>query len=262
MSDLLFSIIDIPYLTTGRRIYALKQCLELAEAAGNAPLIILINEAIAHETGATELEQSWSRSKSVTKTRGQSAVLDGQIDGVIGVIYTTANSHISALDPSDPLVADSKKIIAKLFPEGVAAIIHQAFEEQLVSNDTIVAALKGELSEAAARIGVGKFVERLESLNERFRQELKKFQVKETDFSRVQAAQDRGNLFIRRTVAVILGTYHQETEEAQAMRRTLTAPILEQCDRVRQLRKSRRNAADVDPETGEDVTAPEGTATA
>jgi hypothetical protein len=42
----------------------------------------------------------------------------------------------------------------------VAAIIHQAFEEQLVSNDTIAAALKGELSEAAARIGIGKFVER------------------------------------------------------------------------------------------------------
>ncbi len=253
MSALLYSLIDLPTLTTGRRLYAMRICLEYAEEAKCEALIALLKEAIAHELATVSLEASWTLSRTVTKTRGESALLDGQIDGVIGAIYSTLNNHIAALVSDDPVVADAKKILAELFPEGVLPIIHQPFEEQLMCNDAIVETLRGELAEAAERTGVDKYAERLESLNERFREELAKTKVKETGFGAVRSAQERGNLFVRRAVAVILGTYHQETEEAASMQSKLLSPILEQCDRLRKLRKSRRGRVDIDSDTGEEL---------
>ena len=37
MSDLIYTLIGVPYLGTGRRLYALRRCLELARALGEEP---------------------------------------------------------------------------------------------------------------------------------------------------------------------------------------------------------------------------------
>jgi hypothetical protein len=58
---------------------------------------------------------------------------------------------------------------------------------------------------------------------------------------------------MKRLVALIIGTYHQDTKEAEERRNTLLGPIHEQCERMRQGRKGRRPAEDVDPETGDEI---------
>ena len=93
----------------------------------------------------------------------------------------------------------------------------------------------------------------LEALNIQFKTQLTKSKSKEIDYDELEAARDRGNLFIRRIAAVILGTFHEETEEAAKKRQALLSPFLEQADRVRLLRKGRRLPQDIDPETGDEV---------
>ncbi len=169
MSELIYLLVNIPYLTTGRRLYALKRAHEEATKAGLAPLVALIEEAIAHDTRTAEIERSWARSKSVPTARGESATLDSRIDGLLGAVYATLNSNVSLFEADDPAAADSRKILAELYPEGVVPIITLPFEEQLVINDSIIASLKGKFAEAAKRAGVDRYVERLEAVNELFR---------------------------------------------------------------------------------------------
>ena len=95
--------------------------------------------------------------------------------------------------------------------------------------------------------------ERLISLNQEFNAELEKSTKKELQFEELEAARERGNLFVRQVVAVTLGSHYQETEEAAEKREKLLNPILDQCERVRQARKGRRKAQDIDPETGEEL---------
>jgi hypothetical protein len=253
MAELIYTLISIPYLSTGRRLYALKQCLVLAEERGLDALAALILEAIAHDEETVKLERGWARSKNLSTARGNAAVLDGQIDGTLGASHSTLKNHIAALPPENPIVVAAQTILSQVFPEGVKPIITLSFENQLAVNDTIIASFKGDLKEAVAVAGISSYADRLETLNEAFRLELEKFPRKETGYDAIDAADWRGNLFIRRIAAVILGTFHQETAEAAKQRAALLGPILEQGERVRQNRKGRRAPQDVDPETGNEV---------
>ena len=253
MSSLLYTLINVNYLTTGRRLYALRRCLE-ALSSGEEPLGELIETAIAHDMKTSEMERSWARSRNVSKARGEASVIDGKIDGVHGAIHGTLGNHINVLPSDDPIAAASKKIVAQIYPEGVQPVITLPFEDQLALNDNVVSRLTGDLRDDATTTGITAYVERLTTLNNAFRDELQKYQIKETGYDVIEAAQNEGNLFVRRVTAVVLGTYHQNTEEAAARRQTLLAPILDQCERVRRSRKGRRAPQDIDPETGAEIT--------
>jgi hypothetical protein len=259
MSDLLFTLISIPFLTTGRRLFALKQCLELAKELMLAPLVTLIEEAILHDQGTIGMERAWTRSKKVSKARGNAVVLDNSIDGIIGSIQSTMLNHKVALAPNNPIVKAADIILSQLFPEGVKPIITLPFEEQLSVNDDIVNRLKTDLKEACALTGIAGYVENLETLNEAFRLELRKTATKETTFDVIEARQAEGNLFVRQVVALVLGTFYQKTAEASEKRSALLKPILDQCERLRQSRKGRRPAGDVDPDTGDELPSEEPT---
>ena len=131
MSEMLYTLIAIPYLTTGRRLFALKQCFEVAKTMVEGTLVSLIEEAISHDTRTAAMERAWARSKQVPKARGESVNIDNRIDSLLGVIHSILSNHIAGLEPDDPVVESSKRIIEQAFPEGVRPIIHLPFEEQL-----------------------------------------------------------------------------------------------------------------------------------
>ena len=253
MLELIYLLIAIPYLTSGRRLYALRQCLEVAETIGHATLLSLIQAAIAHDSKTIIMERAWIRSKKVSTARGDAANLDNQIDSVLGDILTVLNSNIRGLKKSHPASLASKTIIAKVFPNGVHPIITLPFEEQLMVNETVIAMLKGELKTEAALAGIEGFVEHLEELNDAFSDELENFETKEIDFSVLEAARDKGNLNLRTIVAVTLVEYREATGEKAQEGHKLLKPIFDQGDRLRQARKGRRPIQDVDPDTGEEL---------
>jgi hypothetical protein len=253
MSNLIYSLIDLGWLTTGRRLYAFRHCLE-AVLEGEASVGALIQEAIAHDLQTSEMERSWARSRHLSTARGEAASIDGQIDGVYGAIHGTLKNHVHVLSGADPIAGAAQTILSQIFPEGVQPIITLPFEDQLVVNDNAVSRLNGgDLSAAASTAGIGAYAARLKTLNDAFRVELRKSQTKETSYDVIEAAQTEGNLFVRRIAAVVLGTYHQNTEADAARRQALLSPILDQCERVRRSRKGRRAPQDIDPETGVEV---------
>jgi hypothetical protein len=262
MSNLIYSTVDIPYLTTGRRLYAFKHCLKRARERDEAELVAITEEAMAHDRETVGLERAWARSRTVSKARGASQDLDNRIDGLWGASHTTLTNNVALLSADDPAAQASKQIIKQAFPEGVRPIITLPFEEQLVVNDTLLERLAGDLADAAKSAGISTYVARITALNDAFRDQLDESEKKEISFDKVSAANDRGNLFVRRIVAVVLGTHHQETEAAAEARRALLEPILEQKARVKQARQGRRQPPDVDPETGEEVVADAGDASA
>ena len=255
MSSLVFSLINLIQLKTGRRLYALKSCLAAAkETPANETLIALIEEAIVHDTETVELERAWARSREISSARGEAVQIDNQIDGLLGAIQSSLKSTVAVLTKDDPVAIAAQKLMAQLFPEGVRAIITLPFEDQLVVNQSIIHSLTGDLAGEAGITGIAPFVKRLETLNAQFRNELENGVKKEINFNTIAAANDKGNLYLRRITAVVLGAYNADTAEDTQKRHSLLAPILEQCDRVRLLRKGRRSAQDVDPETGKEVT--------
>ena len=159
---------------------------------GDAFLASLMEAAMAHDAKTALLERAWTRSRNISKARGESVKLDSKIDTVHGVMHSTVKDNIAAFSTEDPIVDASKHIIDQIYPEGLRPIVKLPFEDQLLVNDTIIARLKGDLKEEAEK------------------------------------------------------------------RRALVDPILEQVERIRQARKGRQSAPDVDPDTGEEL--PEETA--
>ena len=247
------TLIAIPCLTTGRRLYALKKCLEVASALDDETLQSLIVEAIAHDSETISMERSWTRSRNLSTARGKSFEIDHQIGGLMGTFHSALSGHLFAFQPEDPICIASKRIIDQIFPEGVRPVVTLPFEEQLAVNDDIIFQLREDLAEMVADAGVASYVERLVPLNEAFRSELDNSKSKEIDFNRLDVAKTKGIFFVRRIAAIILGTYWEETPEAVEAQRALLAPILEQCERVRQARKGRRAPRDIDPQTGEEI---------
>ena len=231
----------------------------MAQNAALDTLVPLIEAAIEHDIKTVAMENAWVRSKKISKARGASAQIDNKIDALLGAIHSRLVDNIPLFNREHPIVIASQRIIDQLFAEGVRPIITLPFEEQLVKNQTIINRLKGDLKEDVATTHIGDYLAQLESLNILFRAQLKESKTKEISYDELEAARDRGNLLVRRVVAVILGTFHEETEEAVGKRQALLSPFTEQAERVRLLRKGRRNPQDIDPETGEEGSL-EGTA--
>jgi hypothetical protein len=260
MSTLIYSLINLIYLTTGRRLYALKRCLEVAIDAALSELVPLIEAAIAHDTRTVVLEDAWCRSKSISTARGVSFDLDNKIDAILGYIFSKVSGNLSLFEPDHPIVVASELIISQVFPEGVHSIITLPFEEQLIRNQSIIDRLTGDLGDAVAVTNIGPYVARLESLNNEFRAELGRSASREISYDELEAARDKGNLLVREIVAVIIGTFHRDSDEDSETRQALLQPFLEQADRVRRARKGRRPPRDVDPETGDEVLGDENAA--
>jgi hypothetical protein len=148
MSSLVYSLINLAYLTTGRRLYALKLGLEAALSLGLDAIAALIKEAIEHDTRIAAQEDAWERSGNLSSARGKSFELDSGIDIALGAVYSRLADNLRLFAENHPLVIASKEILAQIFPEGIMPIISLPFEEQLRKNQTIIDCLKGDLNKA------------------------------------------------------------------------------------------------------------------
>ena len=253
MTDLFFTLIVLPYLTTGRRLFAFRECLDVLRALGESVIASLVEEAIAHDMKTMTLERAWERSKQASKARGDASRLDNTIGKVLGAIRKALTSRITISEKDDPAVVAANEIIATIFPRGIRPITRLPFEDKLAVSQTIVGRLEGDLADRAAAAGIEEHVARLKSLNEDFAEELRKTVARETGFDALEAARTRGNLFVRQIVAKTLGEYTQVTEEDAERRAAVLKPLLDQVERLRQARRARRAIHEVDPDTGEEI---------
>ena len=249
MKSLFLTLIAMPYLTTGRRLFAFNQSLVISRKYDQETIAAMIEEAIAHDRQTLTMERAWMRSKEMPNTRGNAFRLSRQIERLLTNIFSRLKGNIETLDISDPTVEASKMILGQVYPSGVAAISNLPFEEQFAHVGAIIARFDSDLKDATESTDVARLVQRLTSLSEAFGIELEKPGDKEIDFDELVAARREGNINLRKVVCVILALLREDEGIAGAV----IKPILFQVNRVQQARKGRNPPADVDPDTGQEL---------
>jgi hypothetical protein len=257
MHDLVMTLIDLPMFTTGRRRFALAQVQKVAAQVEDTPLSGLLERAIAFEDQALQKEAAWRRSRNPARNRGEAALHDGKNDRLIGAIGRHLDAALALEDDSAQWKA-ARQLSDSLFPGGVAALTTQVFEEQLASNDQLIAAMRGDLANEVETLGLKRFVDALAESNEAFRAELSKQEKPEISFDELDAARQEGNRLLRRVVARVLGASTEQSPAADKQKLALLAPILDQARRIRAARRGRRPPVDVDPQTGAELPLSDG----
>jgi hypothetical protein len=238
---------------TGRRLFAMRGVLRIARERGQDGIAALAEKAVAQAQHAADLDAGWRRSR---KTRVGVRAEAGAIDNAIDRTLSGIAAHLGALAHAfgdEPAGRQAAALTARLFPEGVSAITHLAFEDELAACEAILRDLNGSHAADAGALGLGPFIERLEGLLLQFRTALKSEQGREVTHDQIRAAQAEGQDAMLRVVAKVLGDFHGASGEHVELRSALLAPVVSQNGRLRERFSRHRGVVDVNPETGEEL---------
>lgn len=240
-------LFNVPQLTPGRVRYALNQMpVAIADAPGMADRVA---EAQAAASALIEIRKAYDRSKGQSRARGKAQAIDNQIDRIIGAISNVAQANQAALPADDPAHQASAQLMAKVLPLGAKAVTALPFEDELSAVKEILSDLDAA-GDLAARAGVAHLVAALTALVPPFEAELAK-QAAVVDYKQVEAQ----HAVMQRAVMVLLAQIianHPAPDQAAALG-TMLAPLTDQFERVRELRRRRRTVTDVDPESGAEL---------
>jgi len=253
MTDL-SDLIVLSSSPTGRRLFAHHGVLEAAKKRSEySALVAHVTKAIAADEATLKLELEWDVVRGTPAVGSVAAVLDTNVDRLLGDIYGVAESMASVTVKSMPREA-GRRLMEKAFPRGLAAVTQRTHEEECSVVGTLIAEFNGALAGDIAALGLGPVVTELEAAHKLFAAELNKPIKIPLSFDKVQAARARGQARLLETVARILGLHpSSEDEQEMASREALLAPIMKQEADIRAANKRRKTVMDVHPTTGEVV---------
>lgn len=237
------SLFKLCVLTPGRRIFALRQLRERAEARNFNELLADIDRAIAYNHSVLERRQGRRRKKRNPQP------IDREIDRVISLIYARLNNFSKDLTVPE-LARLTTTLLQALFPQGVGAHVKLPYSEQAGANERVLAELASDQYQGLiAQLGLQTLIARLDSLNAEFREVLSASiaSVKATISSHEDSS--RGQELYLEIIARIVGQFSRPAD-AEVLAELL-GPVLSQDEEIRAYRRRRRRVADVDPTTGE-----------
>jgi hypothetical protein len=251
----LFNFYQIP---TGRRLLALRQVLEIAEARGDTGIAEAVRRALEINRRARNMEGRWRRDRHRDQmTRREAAEIDKKLDRAVGALHRQLED-VRELFAEEPRGETAETILQHLFPEGAGAIVTMAFEEELGTVQYILGKLEEEWAEDLEQLGVAPTVDRLAELNDEFADALAGPDHEEVSWDQVREAGRDGQEAMLHVVGKIVGEYGTDSRDDIEARRELLGPILEQNERVGELYSRQHQVSDVDPETGEEQPPGEG----
>ncbi len=260
MSGLLEEVTDFLQLTPGRRAFALqqveKEAEQLVDEAIDDALLAKIARALEINNEARATRNWWRRDRKLNEdSRHKANEIDNELDRAIGALHTNLQATRKGF-PDGPRGEAASEILQALFPDGAAGITSLSFEDELSAVRFLVEQFNTEWSDEADRLGIRPLVDRIDGLADQFADALGNTEVRTTTWDEVRAADTEGQRAMLQVVVEILGRFNEPDQLPTA--RKLLAPILEQNDRVSELHSRNRRVTDVDPETGEEVTDPDG----
>jgi hypothetical protein len=230
MDKKLHALFDLYQIPTRRRIHALREVSLIASELGAEKLLELLNRALAHEEATLALENQWQRART-SDVAAKVKKIDGRVDRALTAIRDMAAAQASVSEPGEPLYERSIELLTALFPAGLHAVTTMSYAEELVEVDVILKKLGHELNQHVKALGLGALVDRLAAVAEEYR-EAQRLPREEMAFDRLRVARERGQSLFLRVVAVIAGTYFDETEEHERALSRLLEPIFAQNDAV------------------------------
>ena len=266
MNTSLSAFIDLYTFPTGRRIFALRQVAERAQAVGFTDLATHCAAALKHDQKCYALERRWSGVNAQSKAKapaegGLDAVtLDGMIDRTLTALRDNALNQAAGAIPGAAIHAKVTAFLKAIIPTGdVSDITNLPMVEEDVAVGTILGQLTGDLAKTAEELELKTLVARLADLHPKYHAALVAPTPEVLAFSDVRSARATGQDLLLEAVAIVVGRHHGKSEADVAGRNALLGPILEQDDAIGAAQRGRRVVVDVDPDTGNpDPTPPVG----
>jgi hypothetical protein len=250
-------------LSTGRRLFALRQVRNLAKEVGFDALVTHAAAAIKHDKHTHELDLQWvavpgaAMGAKPTKKQAEVKRIDVLVDRTLTALRDAAVAQLQGAKPGDGIAEQVDSLLNAIFPTGVQDVTSLSFVEELAAVDAIVDKLKGMFASTVDELGLTRLAKRLAELAIEYRAAQEAPAEEELSFGTVRAARNKGPQHLLQAVALIVGRYYKETDEHLSKRAKLLAPVLKQNEAVALYLRARRAVEDVDPETGEvDPSAP------
>ena len=240
-------------MPTGRHVFAFKQMKEKAQERGLSDIVDYLDQCIEQGYETLRIEFAYEQSRDgVSSARGRAAQLDNELDSLIGSIEQLVRARETGPE-DDPVRKASERVQSVIFPRGVAAIIHQSFENQLGVMKMMLEQFRGELSDEVSLLAIEREVDLFEKLVGAFEDELQSPQVPVTTFDQVSEARERLHEYASMAEVLILSKYPSLDEDGSRKRESLLKPYVDQQQRVYEEQRRNRVPRDIDPDTGDEL---------
>lgn len=237
--------------STGRRMFALRQVKQAAQAAGHVDLAAHCEAAITQDSEVRAMEARWAGQGPEAQFGPEAKQLDVTVDGALAALRDGLDAAARASEPGDPLGDAAVELADKLFPRGLAEITKLPFVEELAEVGRVLQTVTGpEWAPKVADLGIGRHVQRLSALEPKYRAALENPGAK-LSYAAVKEARSKGQSRLLQAVAMILGLHPSDAPQDVAARGQLLGPVLRQNEAIREYLRLRRPVQDVDPATGQ-----------
>lgn len=250
MDGRLGSFISLYVFPSGRRTFALKQTLKVAETDGLSSLATHLRSALAHESSVRNLEVAWrAQESSKTPNADELRSADLELDAALSSFDGQFTASRATADSAARIKLDALKL--KVFPEGLNGIVAAPWDVARVEVQRVLDVLEtAEARELADSLRLETYKTVLRSRLARFNALRPQSAPPRIESRDVEAAQARGQSLLLGTVAMILGLHPtDEVRDIQARTRLLW-PIIEQQQQLAAGYKGRGAPSDVNPESG------------
>lgn len=249
MDDTLSLFIKLYGFTTGRRIVTLRKTRKVAVGLRAWPIVMHIDEALAHDSKTSELDLMWLTRRKGRPGAGNLRTVNDLVAAALTGIREGALSLTRGARDDDPVAARANELLARLFPAGVAAVTRLPCAEELAMIEVLLERLQGELAPLVDKLGLGVHVKRLIDLLPEYRMAIEN-RPTAINFGEVRRARKKGQTYLVELVALILGTFYKSgNPDHIAARTALLDPVMEQQEAIRLHRQGRRPpVSDVDPD--------------
>jgi hypothetical protein len=233
--------IEVGTLSTGRRLFALRQMKAVAQAlGGNQDVEARIDEAIAHEEQTRDLELLWGGVRAGNVDARAMKPIDHRVDKVITAVRDGAEAQRQGAADDDPIHETVDTFLKTAMPEGVFAITSLPYVDELSATQKLLAMLQGPLAGTVTELGLGRQVGQLAALLPQYEAGLNGTGALAVTFAPVRTSRQRGQRYLREIVALVLGRYNRDEDpEHRSARAHLLTPLLKQVEAARALRGRR-----------------------
>ena len=255
MSVFASDVFELNKLPAGRCQVAMLACAEIAAAKGEAQVQARA-EAVAKKAGEQfTLELDWRASRNKSVLRESAGELDTLMDGMLMSIDMTCQAPLRALKAGlkTPAGEAATRLLPALLPLGAAHITRLSYEEQYAAMASLVErAADKQLVDDAALLGADLYIKTIkDKLNDyklAIRRVGRAMTFRDLHAGRLQLHEEVCELW-----ALALARTYGDDPAVISLRAAMLAPIKEQHELVRDQRKARAHATDLDPATGEEL---------
>jgi hypothetical protein len=245
--------------SAGRALWALRQVQQRALALSKTEIAALASIGMAAAQEALDLRLRFQGNQT-GQYPPEAATADNLVDH--GVAAVDGYFEVQArMYQGEARAAAAERLRATLLPSGVAAITKLPYAEQHGAVSTLLAraADPALTADIAALPELASLFQRLTGFNEQYGAVLGRASAR-TSREELHQAELRCQEILEAVVGLIIGHYRLHEPDNVAGRDHLLEPILQQNAAIRAARRLRRPPEDVNPDTGEELPAPDAPA--